>query len=315
MPETDSPLKDLLREFAPDFAAWLLNVDRADIRDIHQETIELPAGQVFSDTVFHVTLANEQRPVLHVEFQGERSERPMRWRMLDYMSRLAQHEEWDALCSAVIYVGERAGLRDTGDHRLRCPDGGVSLAWRYRVIRLWEMLAEEILALGRPALLPLIGQTRIAKPAETIPQVVTTIGRVEDFGQRARLFTALTGLMRDEEVMQMTERMIEAMGEGLLTDTPYLRRIREKSRVEGREEGRAEGRAEGRVEGRVEGQAQGLTAAILKVLATRLDFTIRTYNRLEQQLAAIHDVSRLQALLQTAVLTPDVASFERALEG
>ena len=64
MAETDSPLKDLLREFAPYFAAWLLQVERTDIRAVHQETIELPAGKVFSDTVFHVTLANERRPLL-----------------------------------------------------------------------------------------------------------------------------------------------------------------------------------------------------------------------------------------------------------
>lgn len=312
MPETDSPLKDLLREFAPDFAAWLLNVDRADIRDIHQENIELPAGQVFSDTVFHVTLANAQRPMLHVEFQGQRSERPMRWRMLDYMSRLAQLEELaegEPLCSAVIYVGERAGIHDTGDYRLLCADGSLSLAWRYRVIRLWEMRAEEILALGRPALIPLIGQTHIEKPAEIIPVVVATIGRVADFGQRARLFTALTGLMRDEEVLQMTERMIEAMGEGLLTDTPYLRRMREKGRAEGREEGRTEGFGLGRVSGRAEGSME----AVMNVLTTRFDFPTRTYRQLEQRLAAISDMNRLQALLQTAVLTPDFASFERAL--
>ena len=105
----------------------------------------------------------------------------MRWQN---PARLAQQEEWDALCSAVIYVGERAGIHDTGDYRLLCADGSLSLAWRYRVIRLWAMQAEELLALGRPALLPLIGQTHIASPAKIIPQVVATIGQVEDFGQR-----------------------------------------------------------------------------------------------------------------------------------
>jgi hypothetical protein len=156
------------------------------------------------------------------------------------------------------------------------------------------MRAEEILALGRPALLPLIGQTRIVEPAEIIPRAVAAIGRVEPYGQRVRLFTALTGLMRDEEVLQMTERLIEAMGEGLLVDTPYLRRIREKSRAEGRDE--------------------GLAAAIANVLATRFDLSMRAYHQLEQRLLVITDAYRLQALLQTAVLTPDVASFEQALE-
>jgi len=226
----------------------------------------------------------------------------MRWRMLDYMSRLAQVEELaeaEPLCSAVIYVGDGAGARDTGDHRLLCADGSLSLAWRYRVIRLWQMPAEELLALGRPALLPLIGQTHIEAPARVIPQTVTRIGQVEDFGQRESLFSALTSLMRDEETLEMTERLIEAMGEGLLTDTPYLRRMREK------------GRAMGRTEGRVEGLAE----AIANVLATRFDLTLRTYHRLEEQLNAIADVNRLQSLLQTAVLIPDFASFEQTLAG
>ena len=52
-----------------------------------------------------------------------------------------------------------------GDYHSGCPDSGLTLAWRYRVIRLWLMPAEELLALGRPALLTLIGQTRIAEPA------------------------------------------------------------------------------------------------------------------------------------------------------
>jgi hypothetical protein len=51
------------------------------------------------------------------------------------------------------------------------------------------------------------------------------------------------------------------------------------------------------------------------VLAIRFDILFRTYQRLEQQLSAINDVGRLQALLQTAVLAPDVATFEQAVAG
>ena len=32
MPQTDTPFKLLVSEFAPDFAAWLLDVDEADVR-------------------------------------------------------------------------------------------------------------------------------------------------------------------------------------------------------------------------------------------------------------------------------------------
>jgi predicted transposase YdaD len=199
MAETDSPLKDLVRDFAPDFAAWLLGVDPADIVAVHAENVELPAGKVWSDTIFHVTLSSGQTTVLHIEFQGLRTERPMPWRMLDYMSRLVQ-QGWSSLCSAVIYVGDGAGVHDTGQHQVGCPDGSLALAWHYRVIRLWQMAAEELLALQRPALLPLLGQTRIAQPEQVLPAAVAAIGKVADYGQRVRLFDAFASLMRDESL-------------------------------------------------------------------------------------------------------------------
>jgi len=101
----------------------------------------------------------------------------MPWRMVGYLGKIAEREldyrhlERIPLCAAVLYVGEGAGVHDTGDYHIVCPDGGVTLAWRYRVIRLWQMPAEELLALGRPALLTLLGQTRIAEPARVIPRL------------------------------------------------------------------------------------------------------------------------------------------------
>jgi predicted transposase YdaD len=308
MAGTDSPLKDLVHDFAPDFAAWLLNVERSDIVAIHAENVELPAGKVWSDTVFLVTLSNGQTPVLHIEFQGPRSERPMPGRMLDYMSRLAQ-QEWSVLCSVVIYVGDGAGIRDTGHHRVLCPDGEASLTWRYRVIRLWQMTAEELLSLKRPALLALLGQTHIALPEQVIPEAVTTISQVVDYGERVRLFDAFTSLMRDEEILTMAERLIEAMDEGLMTDTPFLRRAREKGRAEGRIEGRAEGRIEGRAEGRIE----GLRTIILDVLAARLKLTIPQFRRIQGRVETLSDETRLRGVLQTVILANDVAEVEAAL--
>ena len=75
MPETDIPLKLLVQDFASDFAAWLLDVDITDVYDVRPLKVELPADAVRSDTVFHVVLASGQRTLLHVEFQGRRSER------------------------------------------------------------------------------------------------------------------------------------------------------------------------------------------------------------------------------------------------
>ena len=42
------------------------------------------------DQVFRVVLADGRQVILHIEFQGRRSYSPMPWRMLEYISRLAQ---------------------------------------------------------------------------------------------------------------------------------------------------------------------------------------------------------------------------------
>jgi len=315
MTETDNPLKALVRDFAPDFAAWLLDVEPAAVRQVQPLNVDLPASAVHSDTIFLVSLDPARVPpgppevLLHIEFQGERSERPMSWRMLEYLGKIAERElDWRGLeriplCGAVLYVGDGAGLRDTGDYRIACPDGGVTLAWRYRVIRLWQMPAEELLGLGRPALLTLIGQTRIEDPARVVPQAVATIGQVADDQDRSRLFMAFTSLMRDEEVVKMAERLMEAMDQGLLMDTPFLRRIRTESETRGEARGEAKWRA------------TELRQTILDILATRLEPSLAAYRRIEVRVAAINDIERLRSLVQAVVSAANTAEFERALGG
>lgn len=169
------------------------------------------------------------------------------------------------------------------------------------MIRLWQMAAEELLALKRPALLALLGQTRIAQPEPVVSAVVTTINQVADYGQRVRLFDAFVNLLQDEEILTMAERLIEAMDEGLLMDTPFLRRAREK------------GRAEGRIEGRAEGRLEELRTVILDVLTARLKLTIPQFRRIQGRVEALSDETRLRGVLQTVILANDVAEVEVAL--
>ena len=89
-----------------------------------------------------MTLANDRELLLHLEFQGRRSHELMQWRMLEYMPRLARLHRLD-LESVVMYVGRGAGADDTGIYQVNGLDGMPVLAWRYRVIRLWQMPAEE----------------------------------------------------------------------------------------------------------------------------------------------------------------------------
>ena len=252
MAETDSLLKRLVSTFMLDFARWLLGPAVQTARPLQSE---LPGTTVAVDQVFQVTLANGRELLLHLEFQGRRSHEPMQWRMLEYMPRLAYTHRLD-LESVVMYSGRGAGADDTGIYQVNGLDGTPVLAWRYRVIRLWQMQAEELMAARQVAPLALLGQTQIAQPEATLSAVVTRMRGVADDALRGHLLTAFLALLPDEEMISMVERLLDE--DEWLLELPYLRRIRAESHAEGRREGEAEGRREGEAEGRREGEAEVL---------------------------------------------------------
>ncbi|RKZ93174.1 MAG: hypothetical protein DRR19_01910 [Candidatus Parabeggiatoa sp. nov. 1] len=102
MAKTDNPLKRLSSDFITDFATWLLGDNVLTVRP--SNTALLPSEEeIRADEVFDVTLKKGPPITLHIDFQGRRIRRPMRWRVLDYMSRLAEAYDID-VCSVVIYV-------------------------------------------------------------------------------------------------------------------------------------------------------------------------------------------------------------------
>ncbi len=273
--------------------------------------------------------------------------------MLDYMSRLAEREqsEWRdsshtfgmTICSVVLYVGEGAGRNDQGQHRVMGPDGSPSLLWRYRVIRLWELPAETLLNLERPALLPLVGQTHLEHPERVIPKVVQTIGYLSNTETQARLFTALVNLMRDEEVIQMTEKLVRKIDRGLLTDTPYLRRVRQEAREEALAEASEEllaKQAEWSAKQAEWSAKQAELSArlyelqmlasqrddvaqkainlmrdsVLDVLAEQFTPSVVDYRHVAAQLQKITDLEALRTLLQEALHAADFAAFAQTLQ-
>jgi len=198
----------------------------------------------------------------------------MLWRELDYLSRLVQAYR-DLEYSVVFYVGYGAGRCDKGIYQINNPKGGVSLYWQYQVIRLWEMSAEELSVLGKPALLPLIGQTQIKQPDKFLPKVLESLKIVSDDEMQGRLLSELMALMNDEEMVNMLENLIEK--DELLMNTPFLRRIRTKSREEGLEKGLEKGHQKGRQEGDLIRYHQN----ILRILALRFDPPVPSYQHLE----------------------------------
>jgi predicted transposase YdaD len=300
--------------------------------------VNLPSAQdqdISADQIFYVEMDNTTDVLFHIEFQGKSSKRPMKWRMLDYMSRIAESNDSKKkevnLCSVIFYVGEDAGSTDTGEYEIKCPHGKISLAWRYQVKHLWKIKAEELLAFDSAPLLVLVGQTIIEDPQEFLPKVVERIKQEEDDQKRGSMLTLLVGLMADEELLEMLEQLIY---QDELIDTPYLRRIRTQGREEGLQEGIQQGLLSGRLEGRQEGVLEGLQKGLqegkeeglqegllsgrletrrevtLEVLISRFDPVASTYRKIERQLRQINELATLEDLFTTAMRCHDFPEFE-----
>ncbi|MEM7128859.1 MAG: hypothetical protein AAF702_21170 [Chloroflexota bacterium] len=285
MADTDNPLKLLVRFCIRDFAEWLLD---SEVRHAHTLNIELTAEPTFVDQLFHVTLMDGRSTMLHIEFQGRSSRSPMRWRMLEYMSRLANNERDLDLCSVVFYVGEGVGAKDTGEHSVRGPGNKVSLSWSYQVVRLWEIPAQDLLALNRPGLLPLLGLTKLDKPEDVVPQVVDNLKAISDDELQRRLFASLMALLEDDEVTNMIDALVELDELGI--DSAYVRRARKKTARE------------------------VLCRNILTAIKWRFDPTVSIYEELEKQLSDIDSLEVLddifEKLFQIESVDELVAIFE-----
>jgi hypothetical protein len=188
-----------------------------------------------------------------------------------------------------LYLDQGAGSQDTGQHEHLGADGGVVLAWSYQVVHLWRMRAEELLALGRRSLLPLVALTRLDRPAEIMPQVVAAIRAEPDTDRQQVLLEQLFALLRDEEVITMTQHLLTHEDLEELKQFPMLWRSYQ------------------------EGERQRARVDILEVLAARFDPPISAYQQAEQALTTIDDPARLSDLHRRALRVADLATFLQEL--
>lgn len=285
MAQTDSPLKDLVESNIHDFAAWLLDTEISFVQTLN---VEFTGQDARVDRLFQVTLASGNQCILHIEFQGRSTKEPIRLRVLDYLTRIVRTYPDIQLHSVVFYVGNGVGAKDMGEHQIFGLDGKVTLRWHYQVIHLWKIKAEELLALNRPGLLALIGQTQIDDPFTVIPAVVDRIRHVADEETRRHLIIDLIALLDDQEIIDMIETMLK--DEGLLMDTPFLRRVR--------------------IEERHRMQRQD----VLNAIVWRFDPPSSLYQQIENKLLTIDDAETLTLLLKTAVQTDTIDSFQIFLQ-
>lgn len=179
------------------------------MRNVRPLNVEFPAQGARSDLLFEVIDAQGELVYLHIELQGLRSPEPMPLRMLDYLARITRRDigvpqktQVSRLHSVVVYVGDGAGRGDTGQYEVWGLGEVSTLRWQYQPLRLWEIDAETLLVLDNPAVLALIGQTRLRQPEMILSQAIASIRRVSEGEQKERLLTGLVSLLRNEEVLK-----------------------------------------------------------------------------------------------------------------
>ncbi|MEM7536787.1 MAG: hypothetical protein AAF639_31700 [Chloroflexota bacterium] len=120
-------------------------VSRAEEANIELQPDPTP---ISADTLYWITLAEPMvhesgalkgqlyhRVLLHIEFQGKSTWRPMRLRELDYIVRVLNKEPTARIHSVVIYVGQGVGARDKGHYQVFGMGSRVTLEWRYDTVR------------------------------------------------------------------------------------------------------------------------------------------------------------------------------------
>ncbi len=108
MAEMDPLLKRLVALATVDFVAWLLS---QPVRHVTTRPGELTASPDLIDTdqVLFVTFDDGREIVLHIEFQGPGSHKPVPLRLLEYNTRLILAYCQMVIHSIVLYRGSYHG--------------------------------------------------------------------------------------------------------------------------------------------------------------------------------------------------------------
>ena len=239
-------------------------------------------------------------------------------RQLNHLARIALQETWPLILeSFVLYTEPYAGSSDTGVHQLERLDGQPALSWQYTTIHLWREPAEPLLLSGKPGIIPIMGLMKIEQPQTTLPQMVQQIEAVPDAEKRGILFSSLLALISDEELLAMAEQLIE---DDYMLDTPFMRRIRDQiksAQVEAEQAQREAEQAQREAEqAQREAEQAGLVmrrADIVEIIVARLDPRVKALREIEQQLAQIEDLNKLQKVLVLASSANSVEDINLAI--
>ena len=167
--------------------------------------------------------------------------------------------------------------------------GWTQLAARWRIIELWTLPAEELLATNDPGVMPWVPLARSADPPPTVLQkcreVIETVSSEEERSNLLAVTQVLAQLRYND-----TQLLAILGGRNTMIESPLLQELKEEWTAEARAEARAE--------------------AILRVLEDRFE---HVSTALRETVQSVRDEARLDHLLTAAVRCPNLSAFEAQL--
>ena len=246
-----------------------------------------------SDYALWVQTAEGEELIVLLEFQtywkGE-----VVWRLLDSYARTRQRYRVPVV--PVVLVFHRQRVKEEYD------DGVVR--FRYRVVRLWEMEAREILQRGLVKIYPFVPV--MASSREEVFQAEEGIYQSAELerSQKSDLLTALAIFagMRDKS---LAEELVERRRD-LMIESPTYDMIKE----EGIKEGLQQGIQQGLQQGIQQGQLEDAREMVSEVLEERFGVISP---RVVQQVRMVSEREILRALLRRAIRCRSLEEFEGEL--
>jgi predicted transposase YdaD len=197
----------------------------------------------------------------------------------------------------VIVLCPRGNLRVASRIEFSTPSGNTRLSLDWKVVELWSLSAEELLAVGDPGLAPWITLCATDKaPEELLHQCRQLVDRNSSTEERKTLLTVA------QVLASLRYNHLDLLkllgGRNAMIESPLLDQLR------------AEFGAEARAEGRAEGHAQGRAKDILLILRRRFG---SVGDETEAALRSVRSDERLDDLLNRALDCDSLVAFDQFL--
>jgi predicted transposase YdaD len=282
----DDTMKRLVRENPQAFVTWLLK------GATYQSSLSLELKTSTREPDFLLAaVRNGQEVLLHVEFQKQ-GDTDMAARLLEY-NVMVKREHRRPVLSYVIYLRETMQVA-TSPLVWTFPEEEDILSFRFGVIKLWEISAEEMLQTGLPVLLPLLPLSKDGKRHEIIDTMIRKIVATEQSGRLLALAHIFSSLVFQQEAERKWLEGSFAM---------YSDMFHESWVVQGYiQEGRQKGLQEGMQKGLQEGKLTVLRETIGKLIQARAPKLVATT---KAQVETITDPIVLEDLLVAISVTHD----------